>query len=239
MSCSNLQIVLQQVARGEQVDPAARQRALAHALTCTACSSYLVGAQALTELLRTVSAVDQTAQPPASVEASLQQAFRLESRQESQMGRRPRRAFWKIEVAAATAVVLAVAVVGWRALQKQRQAWRSKVPSAVAYSVNTPPVLARPTAKLLATRNRDAVDSKTPISQVLGARNQALRGFLPLPNTDDSDGGGTLAMVRIELQPGALEALGMPIVEGEASRVVTADVLIGDDGIARAIWFNQ
>jgi hypothetical protein len=58
------------------------------------------------------------------------------------------------------------------------------------------------------------------------------------------DYGDTLAdvesvhVVRVQLSPTALTALGWPMSE-EADRPVNADLLVGHDGVARAIRFVQ
>lgn len=238
MGCPNFQILLQQMARGEAVNSEARERALAHAGTCKACSNHFAKSQALTDALQALSATNRAAEMPAAVEENLVRAFRMASRQAPWMRRRSLKALWKVELAAAAAVLLAVAAVGWRALHKRGEPSPTTAVSAVAHSAKAASATVSPAAQPLAYLNHYARDASSRNSQVLRNRKEAPRGFLPLPNADDFDG-GTLAMVRIEFQPRALEALGMAAPEGSSSRPLTADVLIGDDGIAHAIRFDQ
>ncbi|MGH9453687.1 MAG: hypothetical protein ACRD2O_06910, partial [Terriglobia bacterium] len=216
----------------------ARERALAHASTCEVCSSHLARSQALTEALHALSATNRTAETPAAVEENLMRAFRAASEEKPWMRPHSRKRFWRIELAAAAAVLLTVAVVGWHVAHRRGETSPAGVVSAVAHSAKAAPAPISPATQPVADLNHRSVDASRRNSQVLPHRKEALRGFLPLPNADDSDG-GTLAMVRIEFQPGALEALGLAAPEGSNSRPITADVLIGDDGMARAIRFDQ
>ncbi|HUY13631.1 MAG TPA: hypothetical protein VMX16_08380 [Terriglobia bacterium] len=238
MSCRNYQMVLQQVARGETVDTEARIRALTHTHACEACSSHLARSQVLTEALAALAEVNRSIETPATVEVSLQRAFRLTSQQKVPMTGRSQKAFWKAGLAVAAALVLAVSLVTWRTVHQRRNSLPAQAVRAAASSTKVGPTPARPAAKPVVRINLHPVKSSICSPEVQRRRREALQGFLPLPNADDSDG-DTLAMVRIELQAGALEALGMTVPEGNNSRPVVADVLIGNDGMARAIRFDQ
>jgi hypothetical protein len=64
-----------------------------------------------------------------------------------------------------------------------------------------------------------------------------LAEFLPLPFANDDSPLGTAEVVRIRLSASALGELGLPVSDEAAGQPVTADIVIGEDGIARAIRF--
>ena len=83
-----------------------------------------------------------------------------------------------------------------------------------------------------ATIHRDANYDSTS-----GAREETATEFLPLTDGSDLaqlDGG---QVVRIELSRSALQSLGLPMNVERAGERIKADVLLGNDGIARAIRF--
>lgn len=71
-----------------------------------------------------------------------------------------------------------------------------------------------------------------------GGETEIMTDFFALPQSNtlaQSDGGGHL--MRVELPRSALATLGLPVNPERADERVKADVLIGDDGLARAIRF--
>jgi len=63
-------------------------------------------------------------------------------------------------------------------------------------------------------------------------------GFIPLPNTpgvtaDEDD----VNLVRVEVPRSAMIALGLEVSADRAEELVEADVMLGSNGIARAVRF--
>ena len=63
--------------------------------------------------------------------------------------------------------------------------------------------------------------------------------FLPLTYVDDLGGQQSGHIVRMKVPRSALIAFGVPMNMERAGELITADVMIGDDGLARAIRFVQ
>jgi len=63
--------------------------------------------------------------------------------------------------------------------------------------------------------------------------------FLPLTYIADSAQMDSAHVVRVKMPRSALVSFGLPMNYERASELVKADVLIGDDGLARAIRFIQ
>lgn len=63
--------------------------------------------------------------------------------------------------------------------------------------------------------------------------------FLPLTFVDDSRAQQSGHVVRVKVPRSALIAFGVPMNMERAGELITADVVVGDDGLARAIRFVQ
>lgn len=63
--------------------------------------------------------------------------------------------------------------------------------------------------------------------------------FLPLTFVDDSRAQESGHVVRVKVLRSALIAFGVPMNMERAGELITADVVVGDDGLARAIRFVQ
>jgi len=63
--------------------------------------------------------------------------------------------------------------------------------------------------------------------------------FLPLTFVDDSRAQESGHVVRVKVPRSALIAFGVPMNMERAGELITADVVVGDDGLARAIRFVQ
>jgi hypothetical protein len=61
--------------------------------------------------------------------------------------------------------------------------------------------------------------------------------FFPLPGSDDFNSLESGQVVRLELPGSALDEIGLPIDVMTSGKSVTADVVIGPDGLAHAIRF--
>jgi hypothetical protein len=63
--------------------------------------------------------------------------------------------------------------------------------------------------------------------------------FLPLTFVDDSRAPESGHVVRVKVPRSALIAFGVPMNMERAGELITADLVVGDDGLARAIRFVQ
>ncbi len=62
-------------------------------------------------------------------------------------------------------------------------------------------------------------------------------GFIPLPNAALISSEEDVNIVRLEVPRSSLIALGYPVTDGPPSQEVEADVVLGADGLARAVRF--
>jgi hypothetical protein len=62
-------------------------------------------------------------------------------------------------------------------------------------------------------------------------------GFIPLPNTEAVAAGEDMDVVHVEVPRSAMLAVGLDVDAGQAQDMVEADVMLGSDGVARAVRF--
>ena len=97
-------------------------------------------------------------------------------------------------------------------------------------------------------RNRQPEPARvaSPHSLELAAADPAgqFEGFIPLPNSPGliSQGEGTenedeVNLVRVSVPRSAMLALGLDVSEDRAGEMVEADIMLGSDGVARAVRF--
>lgn len=63
----------------------------------------------------------------------------------------------------------------------------------------------------------------------------ALSGFVPLPYAQSGVPLGNALVMRVRLRASDLDSLGIPVPMNETEQGIGADVLIGQDGVARAV----
>ena len=199
--------------------------------------ALLAGLRALRE-----SVADKTA--PASVETTLRAEFRKAVlRNKTKFGRKP--LVW-IGLAAA-AVLLAVLVT----TLQERAVVLTEVPRPAVTNPVTPPV--QPEAPAVRSFEPEAVAAQVqqgnPRRVAAPATRQASRPegqpetqevateLLRLPFAPQFTAEDRGQLVRVRLPRESMRSFGLPVNEDRVEAAVKADVLIGEDGIARAIRF--
>jgi hypothetical protein len=245
------------------MDAAQREKALAHSASCARCASRLADERALTGGLRFV-AKTANEEAPARVEAALLAAFRqhraaLPSVVPARTVTRGPRRSWLYAAASVAAIALIVtllALAASRARDSQQPAPQKA--SSPNPSVNDQPLPSTPTLQVPRSTETGAVAINAPeqrrrsagrIRTVGGStppvvdRNKPAAGdeiateFIPLMNREalaQMDGG---QVMRVELPRSALRSFGLPMDMERATERIKADVVVGNDGLARAIRF--
>jgi hypothetical protein len=97
-------------------------------------------------------------------------------------------------------------------------------------------------AFLVRTRQPEPVRPPAPRAVEMAAVQQPVDydGFIPLPNSagvaaDEDD----VNLVRVEVPRSAMIALGLDVSADRASELVEADVMLGSNGVARAVRFLE
>ena len=180
------------------------------------------------ELIRAIRALAASAPPqaPPAVEQKLLAAFR--QRQHSRI-----RVRWVAAAVAAAALAAALAFV-FRLPPPPRPEARVIVPPPPALVASAPgPV---PAAKR-APRRRSALPQR-PLSESSAVPEVATK-FYELPDADIFAPVEDATVVRVQLPRSFMRVVGLPVNEDRAAERIRADVVLGQDGIARAVRFVQ
>ena len=207
MSCEDFEDDVVDLARGEELGDAERAEALAHAEACLRCAARLDDERAVTNGLRAFAARTAGAEAPARVEAALLRALR-DPEGAGGVGARPSRSIELLLLAVAAAILAAIVVVPPRE-------GRFAAPAPSTYAAAVAPATPEAPAAPLAGENAE---------------------FVSLSYGEDLRELDSLQVMSVELPRTALAALGWPADSAQAGSV-KAEVIVGHDGVARAIRF--
>ncbi|HXR32629.1 MAG TPA: hypothetical protein VN830_02905 [Verrucomicrobiae bacterium] len=214
MTCEEFELTgldLETLQEDDPVHSAARE----HLRSCPRCAALHENWQTLRADLHAVGAETQDVVTPARVEMRLRQEFR--TRHKTVKAQRAAiYAGWTL--AAAAVVVAAISWVNWRHTNGV-----GTTPSAVnsAQGVNM----------------NKTVPAGPELGETIVASNDAgeftlLPGSLPGML-------GDATVVRVQMQRGALGALGLTVNEERAADLIQVDLLVGDDGQPQALRLAQ
>jgi hypothetical protein len=240
MNCQTFKAVVQDIDQPGGVEETMREEALAHAEGCPRCFRRLQSARALAVALDVLSRADEFRQAPPRVEERLKLAFRAEIRQRP----RARRIAWALAATAALTFALGAGFLWHRIVAPGGGQAPNRLPTVQAQATSQPqPVQTAkpksshpPTSGRRVLRRRPQPAPAEPREPVI-LPGQEMAGFLPLPFADRDEPIGAGALVRIQLSEASLGMLGVPVTDSRSSQPVTADVVLGQDGSARAIRF--
>ena len=186
-----------------------------HVGECSACAALLNRQRSLASGLRTLAADWQSVETPARVESRVTAAF---LGQAGLTVLRPAIRWWVPVVTWATATAAVVALAMFLARPRQ--------------------VIA-PAHRTVSSRVQLAAAEPPADLESLGDVSDAESDFIPLPNAARIEPNEDLNVVRVEVPRAAMIALGYAVSEDRASESVEAEVVLGPDGLARAVRFLE
>ncbi len=224
MTCEKFELAGLDLGTLREDDPehiAARE----HLRLCPRCAALHENWQALQADLHALGNETRDAETPARVEMRLRQEYR--TRHKTVKARRVA-VFAGWSLAAAAVIVAAVSWVGWR-----KETERGFVQQAVVGTQKAVPV-----GNSGQSVNVNEIRPAGPeLGETLVASNDTGEfTFLPgsLPGTLED-----ATVVRVQMQRGALDALGLTVNEERASDLIQVDLLVGDDGQPQALRLAQ
>jgi hypothetical protein len=246
MNCQDFETVIVEIARERLMDALARERGLEHADTCAHCAALLAEERALSARLRALSVVVAAEEIPAQIEADLLAAFRQHTTAPTlapavSNGRR-----WLLEVAALLLLGAGLSLAGWIASSPgQESALTTPTPRVNA---PTPPLAGeapeeqvRPqqtrhdfAAKSERRQKRWGSSSSRLLAEAAQPR-EMVTEFFPLIQGSELiplEGG---QIVRVRMPRANLIPLGIQFNQERANEIIQADVLVSNDGLARAM----
>jgi hypothetical protein len=260
MNCLSFEAAINDLARDRMMDAATRNRALAHAVACAQCALRLADEQALTAGLRKMAASAEEA--PPSLEASLREAFRatVAAPCEPAVAKSDAGSYRWLRWAAAAAAILLVALIALTAArlrngetqdQKKEAQQKEEQPAGAPGGVDQKPEYEPHHVAEVRDRTqsggapqsgrrggrRSSSNKKTRPVEAPESSTEIATEFIPLMHGEamtPSDGG---QIVRVEMPRSALVSFGLPMNMERGGGRVKADVVVGNDGLARAIRF--
>ena len=172
---------------------------------------------------------NRTEAPPTRMEGVLLGAFRAEQRAKA------RRRNWIAygAIAASVAMLISAAMLTRREPPVQLAAL-PKVETQMAEAVTAAPVPAQ-----RAITAKPAVRRSPPRLRAVREVAEVATQFMPMPDASILAPIESGRVVRVRIPRSAMLEFGLPINENRASELVRADVVLGEDGLARAIRFVQ
>ena len=185
-----------------------------HVRECPACAALLNRQRTLASGLRSLAADWRSVEAPARVESRLTAAF---LGQAGLTVLHPAARWWVPVATWATAAVAVVALAMFLARD------RHVVPAHRTTSNRVELAAVEPPADL----------------DTLGDSSGTDNDFIPMPNAARIEPNEDLDLVRVEVPRSAMIALGYAVSEDRASEPVEAEVVLGADGLARAVRFFE
>ena len=231
MNCALFETYAADLARGEAMDAGVREPALAHALECARCAAVLADHRSLTGGLRALGAASPL---QSRGEAAVLAAFRAHRALPPKQRRNWK---WLAGAAAAAACVLmvwqAVAPVPVetpaRTVETRKQVLPrtpEQQPLALAKASEPPKRVRRPRRPVSAPSRQEAAPQVETATE-----------FMPIPYSPAWTPYDRGQVVRVRLPRSSMRTFGLPVSEDRYYEKVQADVLLGEDGIARAVRF--
>jgi hypothetical protein len=199
-----------------ELDVALQHAAAEHAARCPSCAALQESWQEARIALQALRETTRDAETPQRVEMRLRQEFGMRHRTAKA---RSAAMFAAWALAAAAVLFAGVSWWNWRLAQTQR---------ADVATRNTVKTNALAPAPL----GTDASEEPTLIADNEAGDFTLLPGSLP-QDADDA------AVVRVGMQRSALNALGLPVNEERVSEWIQVDLLIGQDGLPKAVRLPQ
>lgn len=246
MTCQQLEHAIVDYARGMATGAGTSAAIESHVERCAACAARLVRERELTRGLRAIAGERASEVASATLESRLMAAFAAQHGGSTPQANGGLRTAWLARAAAVAvlatggAVALAVysghpadSVAPGHEIQGPPQAAPAPSPHGEPPpAVTVPSRTTTPTALEAPRRTTSRRAPRTPAAPVL-----SLDDFIALPaaaGLPDLESG---RVVRVDLPLAALPSLGFEVVPGAPAAEVRADVLVGQDGQARAIRF--
>ncbi|MFY9570363.1 MAG: hypothetical protein WAV20_03035 [Blastocatellia bacterium] len=255
MNCNDLEAIVTDLARSQIMDSALVEKSVSHTASCARCAARLADERALTAGLRRLSATE-TAKPPARIESALLAAFRQQhSTSPAPVRNRFTARRWLYVgagAAAAAIIVTLLSLIASRTRDAQSPAvLETAAPTTATVQREPPPTspslspgktaINRPARSIRRTpaelKNASVANSRSNRVDEPSREVEIATDFIPLMNLDGMPQSDSGQVMRVELPRSALMSFGLPMNMERAGDRIKADVVVGNDGLARAIRF--
>ncbi len=243
MKCDSLRDAIVEQARGGTTGPGTAAAIESHLDHCASCAALMTRERQLSEGLRALAASTAAEVPSDALGRRLLDVFAERHSIPRPPGMRAA-ARW-MRVAAAVALVAAAAALWWGA--RSEPAADNRRQPQVAAAGKPDPVQAPDVAVPPVDGARQTSPAASAGRRPRGARQQHVRaaavvratGFVSIPGSDGLPDFESGEIVRVEIPLTSLPTYGIEILPDARGTPVAADLLVGQDGRARAIRLVQ
>jgi hypothetical protein len=246
MFCHDFEKVSGDLAAGRLMEAGKRERALRHASECFACALRLNAERTLEAGLRALGEGGEDGQAPPHLKTALRAAFERQVNAVPVLTSAPARSRnstlrW---LAAAALIFIAVAVAllfrtappnSKRDISSGENRRREQPQQRVIEPDNQKRKAETNIAGKTSTGRR--ANRRAGASDDMARNNETVTDYIPLTYLADATAVESGTVLRVELPPSALVTMGLPAPVERADSRVKADVVIGDDGVPRAVRF--
>ncbi len=255
MNCQQFEKLVVDLASDYLMEATTAASALAHTKDCARCAARLAAERRLTEALRTFAVSEAAVRAPERVRLTLRAAFDkhlAETAAVASLSPARHLVRWWVATAAAILLLAAFTVALWvRTSQMEKEPVAgTRQPKQLQPSV--PPktgvksIVEGEPNKLAIARSSDAAVTAQPRSRRAGRERQievdseseeeeSEAEFIPLTLVAQTEPGETEQVVRVEVSRLTLLLWRLPVSAERGEERVQAEVVIGEDGVARAV----
>jgi hypothetical protein len=224
------------------MDAAERESALTHTRDCSECATRLAEEKALVAGVRAVVVELSAQHSPAKVEAALLAAFRDQLVDRSVTAPAgvskiyTQSRIWKLAAIAAAILILVLGALFLRQKSSQPAVIEEAVVTPTPSAPDETPIVSGEISSSEQAKARQPVlqrrRPRTPVNDV-----EVATEFMPLVEGQEVGSLENARIIRVELPGSALSALGFSGLPETTAEPVEAEVVLGHDGLARAIRF--
>lgn len=249
MNCAEFEDYLDLLDR--TADDLARQRALNHASACASCSRLLSDDRAVNSALSGLALETEEECAPPRVKAAVLESFSrmyppqsgaVTGGEKADIIQFPSRLRGRTMITLAVAAsILALIALSMQLMRPVLRPAGEEVIALVDPSIEVKPVTNDGgEAKMIESpesipEGKKAVPRRRPAA----VNTSAEPDFIPLTWVSDTASLRSGTVVRVEVERATLLSMGLPVNETRSDSLIKADLVVGDDGIARAIRFVQ
>jgi hypothetical protein len=260
MNCEDFNNILAELADYKPMQADRRDEGVSHAAVCAGCAMKLVSSRALSSNLLLAAGAESEVAPPR-VKQDLVAAFAKQHKVDGpsaavvnpivNIATHRRFVWWTAAAAAmAAAIVVAVMLSLWKETSLPVRPSQVATATPAVEPTQSPAVSSSPVDSPPAQGTVDAIrkprlvapqthrKKTSPATPETLAQSTA-REFMPLTYLADATAMDTGTVIRVQLSRSALVSLGLPTNIENSRDSVEAEVVVGDDGVARAIRLVQ
>jgi hypothetical protein len=235
MECRECDNIIHDFMRAEVANEEQRTKAFDHMMRCARCEARFSNVRSLERALRALAETTDSERSAAELEPVLRSVFQ----QQKRARQRSRSVASWLAIGMAAALLLSVGVVTRQLIFAPETKPTILAPPPSAQPSNVSKAQIPEPAAMLAQETRKHGKSRRRVPAQRSDGEEFVTGFYPLPYAENSGHIMSGEVVRVKLRGSALPGIGFPMaLNGDtAGEQITADLIVGENGLPLAIRF--